>query len=289
MAFVAQSILSDSLAKGHIGQLNISLDSWTDTNIPSVTAGSWAQVAGTIYYATGDTTIDGSGVLLAGANSTIFYYAIDSVALDIVCTSTAPTWFDDKSEWGITISTHYCRVLGSVFKDGSGNITQKSIWYGRDFGILASGLTVAIGANADRKINFATDCSILWDESEDEFNINKDINIGSNFYYGDFTYKEGNNTLLKQQSGIGNTDFYIKKPVSTYFVGAAVSVNYGLQIYQNGGYQTITTANYAGATVYNIQLNPGSYRIYSAGAGVSSLYCSGVFGRGTITASEIVT
>lgn len=105
----------------------------------------------------------------------------------------------------------------------------------------------------------------------------------------DAEYKEGNNTQLKQQSGVGNTDFIIKKPISSYFIGTSANQNMGLQIYQNGSYRTITTAAFSGGAVYFLQLNPGSYRLFSAEVGTATLYCSGLFSDDEIIVSEIVT
>lgn len=286
MAFTAQTILSDALAKQRIGNLNISLDSWTDNAICNITAGSWLTCAGTVYYLSGgDLTIDGDGTLAGGANSTLYYYHFDSVDLDVICTSSAPTWQDDKAEWGQTLGGHYARCLGSIFKNSGGTYEQKSIWYGRDFGILSSGLTVAIGANADRTIRLASDCRILWDESEDEVSLDKDLNIGSNIYHGDFNYAQASGTLLVQQLGSGTTQFYIKKPISAYVL-RVLSGFFTFDIYQNSGWREITND----LTIYALSLAPGLYRINTtSGAGSGgALYCTGVFSSNTITVSEII-
>lgn len=152
MGFTPQTILSDALAKQRIGLSNITLDSYTDTAIPSVTAGSWLDCAGTIYYLTGgDLTIDGDSALSSGPNSTTFYFCFDVVDKDIICTSSQPAWDDAKQSYYITLSSHLCRCLGSIYKNSVGAYELKTIWCNRSFGITSNGIvgidsTVSIGA-----------------------------------------------------------------------------------------------------------------------------------------------
>lgn len=293
MAFTLASVYSTQLREQRLGYISISLDGWADgAAIPVITKGSSFEIGDSIYYCGADLTIDGDGVLAAGATSTLFYAYADPTDSDFVCSATAPTWDDEKQGYYATIGGHVSRCLCSIYKDGSSNYTQRTIWYSRDYGILNTGLSVALGINGDRKINFATDASILWDESEDEFVFNKTVNFNS------LDYNTNSSVLLSSKTGAGLVTFYLKKPVSTYLVctnGLGGAINMGLQLYQNTDYRTFSVSSVSGSstvTTYALTMNPGLYRLYESSIGSASatlyLYCTGVYGTNTIIASEIV-
>ena len=158
---VAASILN---RKGYIA---ISLDSWSDSNEPTITEGSIFECGGSIYSCNADEDIDPGGAWAGIGNDTLTYVYFNPNSLIFVITTTAPTWDDQQQGYYDATNTH--RYLLTIYKDGSGNYTQKTIILDRERGITDSGISFLNSANEDKIIRFASDAYIQWDESEGSF------------------------------------------------------------------------------------------------------------------------
>lgn len=190
--FTLQTTKTTQQEKIRLGNICISFDSWTNTAIPVITAGSSLEIGGSIYYFGADLTIDGDGALAAGGNSTIYYIYADPTDLDVNCSSTTPTYDDAKQGYYATLGGHACRCVGHLYKNSGGTYEQKSIWLSRDHAITNTGFNLGLGANGDRVIRFATDASILWDESENKFYTDKNfsaygLRISNSLHGTDYT------------------------------------------------------------------------------------------------------
>jgi hypothetical protein len=145
MALTLSSLQSTQLTKQRKGYISVSTTAWTATTVDDICAGSSFEDKDYVYFS--------------------------PVTLQLYCSASAPAWDDDAQGWYIAASpTHRCIFI--FFKVGAGNYTNKTIPLSRDTGITYTGLSLTLGANADRKIDFASDASILWDESENTFCFN---------------------------------------------------------------------------------------------------------------------
>ncbi len=283
--FEPQTILSDSLAKSNIGGIEISLDSWTDNAICSITAGSWATVAGTVYYLTGgDITIDGDGTLAGAPNNALYYFYLDSVDKDVITSASAPAWLDDRSEWGATLGAgHYCRCLGSIYKNSLGTYERKHI------------------ANLGRN-SFDFEMSYQKTKIIGELDCYATDDIGVEF-------KSLTTTKSVAGDDIKTYDFYLTKPITLWASmshtgsGSGSNSTINLFLYQNGDWRATPVTCYtfgAGTGVmaysYVSQLIAGKYRFYVKSNVVTSgstttvgkIFCTSVWGKSTITASGII-
>ena len=156
---------------GLTGKNSVSLTEWGTTSEPAMAEGSLLEIGSAIFEAVGgDLDV---GDLAALADGIIYLYCADDGTLS--ASVTAPTWNDDLSGWYDGTS----RCYGSILKAGA-SYTQKTIWKSRSYGEGYQGLTVALGANGDKEIRFATDAALTWDESENRFYLDKDVYIPNN-------------------------------------------------------------------------------------------------------------
>jgi hypothetical protein len=135
-----------------------------DTTAPQIALGSRIEIAGSVVQFTANESLVG----FAGLGVGVAYAYIDGVALTANWTATAPTWSTEKQAYYDVTGAN--RYFLRCLKDAGGNYLQKAL-YTNKRGILRTytGLALNPGANGDQEIRFATDASILWDESEDEF------------------------------------------------------------------------------------------------------------------------
>ncbi len=182
MALVINSQYSQQLREQRLGYIAISLDPFADgAGIPNVTAGSVCEIGDSLYTIDADTTIDGNGSLAIAGDGT-YYIFFDPTDNDIICDSSPGTWDDEKQGYYATVGGHVCRCVGSLVKSGS-NYNQKTILINKEQGIINTGINLGgNSANADRILRFATDASLQWDESEDEFIFNKNVRCQNAFY-----------------------------------------------------------------------------------------------------------
>jgi hypothetical protein len=198
---------------------------------------------------------------------------------------------DNVTLWNCKVSNRYTNVDFAAFDGGNykaSNIQGCKVYsincstagkyvraFYRCYNVVApyiSGLTSSAGV-----VKFIDQCdtSILWNESEDQFYINKNINDVKSYA------KNDSGVLIKLGDGGIDRVFDIKKPITAYFSPTGTA---SLYVYQNGSWRLITTTS---SIVYNLHLNPGAFKIPSGS--VAELYCTGVFGATEILASEIVS
>ncbi len=137
-----------------------SLTEWNTTTIPEVAAGTRFENNGALYKVTTDTAITGSP-----ADGKVFIY-FDVSELGFVMTATPPTWADDKQGW----YSGNDRYLPFYMTKATASYSDKRMLLVNSQGDRYS---LENGANADVELFFASDASILWDESEDGFVVDK--------------------------------------------------------------------------------------------------------------------
>ncbi|MCP4764451.1 MAG: hypothetical protein GY870_21935 [archaeon] len=145
-----------------------SLSEWNTTTVPVVKEGTRFECNGGLYEVTSDTTIGGSP-----SDGKVFIY-FDESALGFTFTNTAPTWDDDKQGWYVGSSND--RYLPFVVTKSSSSYSDKRIMIVNH---PSDRITLEDGADADRELFWASDASILWDESDNEFEISKPINMST--------------------------------------------------------------------------------------------------------------
>lgn len=188
------------------GHIKMSFNNWTGTSKPEITKGSVIEIGGACFYAAADEDIDPGAGWGAIANDTLVYYmfGVSGTTATSEVTTTAPTWDDEKQGWynaGLTK-----RYYLQVYKDGSGNYTQKTLMTGQNYGEQAEGLNLGLGANANRSIRFATGFSLLFDVSADSLTIDK-------------TTTEGSQSIATMSTWVPDIGWYV-------FAGDAIGANY---------------------------------------------------------------
>ncbi len=273
------------LAKLQKGFIQISMTHWTDTAEPELAAGSGFEVGGVPFYCDGNDDLDVAGAWGGIANSSwvYIYYAVSGSTATAELSTTAPTWDAAKQDWMDAGATKRC--IGSIFKDGSGNYSEKTIFLSREHAITYGGMSLAIGANGDRLIRLDSAYALAWDTSESGF-----VDLRSykaNAGAADVQLKQ----LITAGAGAGAA-FNIKKPImynllSTVVLGVGF---YGrLQIQTAGGWYTVASTSSGISSNWAFAANPGTYRLYNDNNGTTTLYAVGVYGDVTITAANIVT
>lgn len=185
---VANSPAITPIEKQRRGLLRIVLTNFENQSADEIGAGSIVEQGGSLYYADANTAISG----LAGiSNSTHYWIKLVPSGSDLTptATTTSPTWSNTKHGWYDGNDLY----IGGGYKDASGNYTDKYLFHFAQYSLksLSDGLSLRGNSNADRRLVFADDAEILWDESEDEFYFNKNLSAptvntgqGDNELYG---------------------------------------------------------------------------------------------------------
>jgi|WetSurMetagenome_2_1015567.scaffolds.fasta_scaffold02423_5 hypothetical protein len=175
MALTTAALQSTQLIEGRLGYMAVAFDAFSGTGVDQLTAGSAFECASTVYYASALESIDSTATLAGLGAGTWVYVYFNPATSQLYCSGSAPAFSTSKIGWYLAASpTHRCIYI--FYKVGAGNYTNKTIPVTQGYGIRVDGLSCTIGANADRTLTFASDASIMWDESEDAFVINKDFN-----------------------------------------------------------------------------------------------------------------
>lgn len=285
---MAGSVILTSLSqlqeqrKGFI-QISITNFDLSDTTAPEIALGSRLEHGGTVIQFTANEAISG----FAGLGAGVCYAYIDGSAYTAAWTATAPVW--DTEKQGYYSADGSKRYFLRCVKDAGGNYTQKALYTNvRQMLQTYTGLALNPLANGDQEIRFATDASILWDESEDQIVFNKGIDCNYKIASG------GAGTELATFTGSGfGPGFYIKKPIAVYIhtSNTAQYAHGDLQICQNSVWTSILVATPYGGSEYAYGgiLVPGYYRLFSyAGSSTVKLYCTGVYGSIGIVVAEII-
>lgn len=196
MAATLQATDTAELEKQRKGYTGVSLSNWTATTEPQYTAGSSFECADSVYYCSALEDC-GTDAQWAGiANSTLVYSYFDVSTLTFYWSSTAPAWDTAKSGFYHTVSTTH-RCLASVYKDSSGNYTQKTIFLNREQGITYQGLCLI--SNTSNELH----ASLLWDG--ELIITNKLISNHSYLHSNSLTQNEIYDALSSYLPSIGNT------------------------------------------------------------------------------------
>jgi hypothetical protein len=153
------------------GFVQISLTDFDLTSVSQIALGSRIEIAGALIQFTANESM---GANWAAMSAGIVYAYIDGVALTSTYTATAPTWNTEKQGWYDVTGAN--RYYAKFVKDAGALYTQKALYTNRrSIMCLNAGAALNTGADADQELRFASDASILWDESEDAFVPNKRI------------------------------------------------------------------------------------------------------------------
>jgi hypothetical protein len=258
-----------------IGHIQITLTHWDDALEPAVAAGSVLEIGGSMFYADAEDDLDVAGAWGGIANDTqvYVYYGVSGTSTTQELSTTAPGWEDDLQGFYNAARTKRCPI--TIYKDAAGDYTQKTILLNRESGITYQGVNLGgSAANSDKIIRLATDASIVWDESEDEFVPNKGIKL--------YAYLDATSEQLAQQVNAGTSAaFVITKPTMVYYKTTCASPQYSNLLFGtvDGYVIMVETRILVGLTAYTcLALNPGSYKIYNSGNGTSTVYAQGVYG-----------
>jgi len=164
------------------GKFEVTISNYDNESAPIVKAGSTFENNGKSITVLTDQTPTGYSTISV---STTFYLAYDLSKEEFYFTSSSPTWSDTKQGW----YNGDDRYLFGMYKDSGGTLYQsKTILTSPTKQQLNTGLDLRgnvnlynkSDGNVDRTIDFASDASILWDESTDKFVFNKKLDLGSN-------------------------------------------------------------------------------------------------------------
>ena len=208
------------------GFMNMTVDSMADgASAPTVQSGSHIEIGSSIYQFSSNEDI--STGWSAITSSTIAYLKV--VPVGSTCTieaaATAPTWSHAKQGWYSGDDRYFMQL----FKDASDEYDQRALITGHLTG-TPTNIMVGVGANGDRILRFASDASIMWDESEDEFIFDKTLQ-----------FKSEDGTALKTkvlEIGEWNMDSSLYPASTTVPHGIASSasiVSVQVIIYNDGG------------------------------------------------------
>ncbi len=270
MASQVAPVLSQ-LAKLQKGFIQVSMTHWTDTAEPELAAGSGFEVGGVPFYCDGNDDLDVAGAWGGIANSTLvfIYYAVSGTTATAELSTTAPTWDTAKQGWYDAGATKRC--IGSIFKDASGNYSQKTIFLNREDGITYQGMISPL-STVLTKIDAGIVNSYKAAAGAADVLLKSLVNPGPSVVEG--------------------TAFNIKKPVSAFLTATGNNsfTQSSIQVQSSTGWVNVSGLDntYAGHSQAGI-LVPGTYRIRSQYTGTTSLYALGVYGDTAITAADIVT
>ena len=169
------------------GFQNITLTNWTNVAEPEINQGGRVEIEGALFSFTANEDLDASNNWAGFGNSTQIYgyYLVGGGGASVTCelTTTAPTWQEEKGGWYDTASDTN-RFWGGIFKDVGGNYADKFLYVDRTSKTTPNNLIDNRGnldltgyVNDDKQIDFASDATILWDESENEFYFNKSLKV----------------------------------------------------------------------------------------------------------------
>jgi hypothetical protein len=130
MAGIYVEVAAMALEKQRLGYSGISLTHFADAVEPQIAAGSKLETGSALYDFPTDETITG---LAAIANNSQIYIRTTVAGTDITASGTvaAPAWSTSKQGWYIGTD----RVIGGMYKDGSGNYTKKWLYRANSGGI----------------------------------------------------------------------------------------------------------------------------------------------------------
>jgi len=270
-AVVTATSAAEDLRKGYV---EITLSNWTTGAKPLLRVGSVFEMGGTMYKVfTADEDTDPAAAWAGFAAGWVYGYA--AVALGVITpevSTTAPTWDTDKQ--GFYDATGLKRCLYSFDKDAGANWTNKTILYTRESSIIPLGLRVGgHAADSDRLIRFASDTTIAWNETLDNFLANKNVARRSTVFTTLAAVTEA--TLYAQLSGWIPT---------TTGVGSIFPVS-GAGILTVGGNQVIFSgviyASATSLTLYYFNVASGLVGTYTIRSGNATVpFSAGTLGAG---------
>ena len=165
----------DSTDNQRYGFHQSSLTEWNTTTVPKVAGGTRFENNDGLYRVTADTTVGGSP-----PDGKVFIY-FDELELAFTFTTTVPTWSDTKQGWYGTVNTNDRYLPFMMTKSGSSYSDKRILLCNNN----ESSYSIEDWTDADTELFFASDASVLWDESEDEFVFSKDVSLGGNDLYSE--------------------------------------------------------------------------------------------------------
>ncbi len=114
---------AERIEKSDKGSNCVSLTAWEASTESSIADGSYFEIAGAGYYATGDTAVTGSEA--TGLN--VIYATGATTTASIAYSATVPVWRDDHQGWYQSAASSI-RALASVYFDGGTSYSQKKVY-----------------------------------------------------------------------------------------------------------------------------------------------------------------
>jgi len=119
------TVYANQIAKQRLGYQAISLTNYDNDNEPQIAAGSKVEIGGALFEAVSNENISGwAGI----SNSSDVYIKliVSGATATAEFTDTPPTWSTSKQGW----YNGDDRYIGGLYKDGSGNYTDKHLFAG---------------------------------------------------------------------------------------------------------------------------------------------------------------
>jgi hypothetical protein len=179
MAGTLLTVYTDQLQHQRKGVVQISITDFDVETVSEIAAGSIIEIAGAMILFESDESM---GVNWAAMAAGIVWARIDGVALTSAYTQVAPTWNDELQGW--YDATGQYRYYARLYKS-AGSAYQRKALYTPVRGVMTmydqsavDGIDIRGVADADKRIWFASDAYMDWDESEDEYVFPKKLNVG---------------------------------------------------------------------------------------------------------------
>ena len=200
--------LKTELAKASKGKADITISEYDTTAAPDVKAKSVFENNGTVTEVATDTTPTGYAGISSG---TTFYTYWDESESVFIYSAAAPTWSDLLQGW----YNGNDRAFFSMYKDSGGTLYENKSLLSCQNNISLNGSLSLYdrGVNQDRNIEFASDADLLWDESEDKFELNKKLSVPT------INTGHGDNDLYEMNQNVKKTDTveFASITAATYF------------------------------------------------------------------------
>lgn len=258
--------LQDTVDDQRISYFGISLTEWNTTTIPQIAAGSKLENNGALWEVTTNTTITGSP-----SDGKVFIY-FNPTTPAFVFTNTVPTWSDSKQGWyGTGGSANYRYLPFATTKSGSSYSDKRVMVVNHQ----TDRTTLEDGTDSDRELFWASDASILWDESEDEFVSSKSLNLTG---------------TIEASSNISSTGGYLSADLGRQitqkedFSTSQTQDNVYDSLSPNlpDGIEVIATGEYGTGTILSVKKELSVITVYYVG-GAPSVISSVTFTNGTGT------
>lgn len=123
MAGSQVEVAINQIEKQRLGYQAISLTNFDNDSEPQIASGSKVEIGGALFEFTSNESITGWGSI--GNNNDVYIkLVVSGTSVTAEFTTTAPSWSTSKQGWYDSLD----RYIGGLYKDGSGNYTEKFLY-----------------------------------------------------------------------------------------------------------------------------------------------------------------